>query len=54
MIKISQEHIEALIESEKQEAMGNAEYVTPEELKNNIDRIFSDFDNCQKRAVYSK
>ena len=54
MQKVPQEHIEALIESEKQEAIGIAEYVTYEEIKNNIDRIFADFDNCQKGAVLSK
>ena len=47
MQKIPQEHIEALIESEKQEAMGNAEYVTHEELKNHIERIFADFDEAK-------
>ena len=47
MQKIPQEHIEALIESEKQEAMGNVEYVTHEELKNSIERIFADFDEAK-------
>ena len=47
MQKIPKEHIEALIESEKQEAMGNVEYVTHEELKNHIERIFADFDEAK-------
>ena len=47
MQKIPQEHIDALIESEKQEAMGTVEYVTHEEPKNNIERIFADFDEAK-------
>ena len=37
MQKIPQEHLEALLESEKQEAMGKVEYLTHEELVNSIE-----------------
>ena len=47
MQKIPQEHLEALFESEKQEAMGKAEYITHEELVNSIERIFADFDEAK-------
>lgn len=47
MQKIPQEHIDALLESEKQEAMGNITYVTHEELKEHIEIIFTNFDEAK-------
>ncbi len=47
MPKIPQEHIDALLESEKQEAMGNIACVTHEELKEHIEGIFADFDEAK-------
>lgn len=47
MQKIPQEHLEALLESEKQEVMGKVEYLTHEELVNSIERIFADFDEAK-------
>ena len=52
MQKIPQEHLEALLESEKQEAMGKAEYITHEELVNSIERIFADFDEAKAVQNY--
>ena len=46
-IEISEKHMEALIESEKQEATGKIEYVTHEELKNHIEKILEDFDGIK-------
>jgi len=48
MQNILQEHIDALIESEKLEAMGKMEYVTQEELDKHIEKIFEDFDKSKE------
>lgn len=47
MRQIPQEHIEALLESERQEIVGQASYITHEELKEHIERIFADFDEAK-------
>jgi len=47
MQNILQEHIDALIESEKLEAMGKMEYVTQEELVKHVERIFAEFDKAE-------
>lgn len=47
MQKIPQEHIDALLESEKQEVMGNVNYITHEEIKEHIERLFADFDEAK-------
>ena len=39
MQNVPQEHIDALIESERLEALGKTEYVTHEELKNIMEKI---------------
>ena len=44
---IPQEYIDALIESEKLEAMGKMEYVTQEELIKQIEKIFEDYDKSK-------
>lgn len=47
MQSIPQEHIDALIKSERLEAMGKMEYVTQEELDKHIENIFEDFDKSK-------
>ena len=47
MQNIPQEHIDALIESEKLEEMGKMEYVTQVELDKHIEKIFGDFDKSK-------
>ena len=47
MQNILQEHIDALIESEKLEEMDKMEYVTQEELVKYIEKIFEDFDKSK-------
>lgn len=44
MQRIPQEHLEALLESEKEEAMGKAEYISHEELVNIMEEMFSGFE----------
>ena len=51
MQNILQEHIDALIESEKWEAMGKMEYVTQEELDKHIEKIFEDFDKSKEMWI---
>ena len=48
MQNILQEHIDALIESEKLEEMGKMEYVTQVELDKHIEKIFEDFDKSKE------
>ena len=47
MQNIPQEHIDALIESERLESMDKMEYVTQEELVKYIEKIFEDFDKSK-------
>ncbi|MBQ9763275.1 MAG: hypothetical protein IJV92_02820 [Phascolarctobacterium sp.] len=44
MQNIPKEHIDALIKSERLEAIGKMEYVTQEELDKYIEKIFENFD----------
>ena len=47
MQNIPKEHIDALIKSERLEAMGKMEYVTQEELVKHMERIFAEFDKAE-------
>lgn len=47
MQRIPQEHIDALLESERLEALGKEEYLTHEELVESMERIFADFDEAK-------